>query len=1185
MLPGALFTTYKQYKHDTKVIVEWLADTARKCGYDPSTASQNTEAKKPKLKSSARKLARDSAAAAAKDNVASSTRIHVVKVRDFVPMAQCIADSKDTKIIIPLKILKIFKSCITARSTTHKWYETEPLEEEEKEGNITHEFFINSLKRSLQVLVPVAKLRELDQNHCALPNPSAQAYLNEKGGDNRYAHLEIQDIDEEAYEAMANAVSVTSSAAPNVNPQPTTPQAKVKYIAEDLDEFSEFHFALSCFMDDVTTLQYQLKSFWEQYANSEVDLTTVAVTTNTAIEMVKKAEQEFSKIKKPSLNGVYDRMRIPDIWFMECCIRDGVSPEDFSDTSSRKFFVPLMAWEQVKESYLLLFRLAIIYSNGTTPGLRGRDRIFAITRPAYLGTYNPELEFDDLSPEKQYEQIAAIVSDMFATVGGYCVLGEETPNDDMLMRGISYLQQHQVDPPMWLLFACQNFLDIHFVLKTRSERPYEELRDFALSACRTVKTHQRFLRDHPMPNMRPNNVEDEAAVDGTMREIEEWTLEDKMKQILNSAPMFGKTKKRRVWQDFEVLRMSPVLCGLWKYCFHIQLQWKGITLVNDTGIVAAAHIYNALLQNDYLGSAEKRIFWQDMEYLLDLHQAEDTFLGDKRPKTIEDCTKRLALVQGVAPQTFARRRRGNNHRVLRSRAGSKFLTPSTLVAKIFGQKYLTDTNTDWHLDQLDAIVGRKFEKDKSEMVAFNKKMNTLVKELDLNTQEARTELLISCAAKNNAAMAKSLSEETVNGLKIIIALAQYAINSAAFDCHWVGPVQQVLDEERQKLKEKENQRVEDKEIENPKDETAAVETSQSEHADAPSISPASAELQKHIDEGGINPKPLADPKKHLDLIVHKMQSVSKAPSNDGQESDIESFSSEDNDLFEGSTMSANKSLVEIMERWEQTKTLPIEIFIDILYDCLQAEYLDIQFDYFAFFRLVLSLMLEIQEAVVPILRPRLLDREGRASMIIDKPEGAVCVVPQLSLLVACDPLNAPNLLVLKPWLEVDLRPLQLAASIMKPWLKEHGDEYCLSEEEREDRRKKNVTKEGLRVKYIDDDSDDGAETSTTNDKSKERKIGWSSSVGIMEGLDAREMRQIFDHMKIEGHGGMTVAQTMAKLKGLELDEDDKELIQMQEEALRALEESKQSRRKKRESKPLQKEDGRHDPETDEEESE
>jgi len=83
MLPGSLFTTYKQYKDDTKTIVEWLADTAWRCGYDPNQASQDGESKKPKLKGRARKLARDVAATTtATANSTSGNKTYVVKIKE-----------------------------------------------------------------------------------------------------------------------------------------------------------------------------------------------------------------------------------------------------------------------------------------------------------------------------------------------------------------------------------------------------------------------------------------------------------------------------------------------------------------------------------------------------------------------------------------------------------------------------------------------------------------------------------------------------------------------------------------------------------------------------------------------------------------------------------------------------------------------------------------------------------------------------------------------------------------------------------------------------------------------------------------------------------------------------------------------------------------------------------------------
>lgn len=222
------------------------------------------------------------------------------------------------------------------------------------------------------------------------------------------------------------------------------------------------------------------------------------------------------------------------------------------------------------------------------------------------------------------------------------------------------------------------------------------------------------------------------------------------------------------------------------------------------------------------------------------------------------------------------------------------------------------------------------------------------------------------------------------------------------------------------------------------------------------------------------------------------------------------------------------------------------MFVDIISDSLQLEYLDIQFDYFAFFRSAFSLMLELQKELSPLIEPRLLDQaqSKRIHKLFSLNEGAVCIVPQLSLLVACDPLDAPNIISLRPWLEVDLRPLQTAAKIMRPWIRENGDIYCTTEHERESKRKENGLKEGPKVKYIEDED-------TTDDKAPaDRKVGWSSSIGLIESLNAREMREVFDAMKNDGPMGATVAETMARMGKLEqLSKEDQEVIDMRNYSL------------------------------------
>lgn len=1090
MLLGNLFNTYKQYKDDTRKITEWLAVTSRLCGYDPTAA--DPVVKPAKLKGRARKLARDAAANATAKSNASAGGTYTVRTWEYVPMAESIAKSPHTKVALPVSILKTFKRCISARSETSKWYEIDPDIEEQatkemKESNASHGYFTEILKKSLQVLLPLPQLVELDQK--GFDVTKLDKSKADTGAANQFAHLEVQDIDDAEYEALADA-AVTAKAA-----------TKAKFVPPELDVWSEWHFGLQCFMEDLDILQEKLKCLWEGYAEGEVDLTTASVTTNIAIEMVKRAEEDFHKLKKPNLKEMYRAESIPEIWFAECCIRDGVSTKDAYAREDKHFFCSLKAWSQVCESYLLLQRLVQVHSNGTMPNTRGRDRIFAFTRPAYLGTYNPELEWEDITVERQYEQVCALLNDMLTTLGTWIMIAQ-TPQDDMLLEGIAYIQENDVEPPMWLLFACQNFLNIHFALKTKSERPWEELRDFALSTRKTIKAHQAFMQEHPLPRMRSDA--DEEALADTLLDLEEWVLNDKIKQELEHLSQQGTGRKKRVWQDFELLRMSPVLCGMWKYTFCVQLQWKGISLLNDTGMLAAAHFYNCLYKNGYLHGETKT--WEDMEYLLDLHREEDTFMG-ARPHSIEDCTKRLAMVQGVAPQTFARRRRGNNHRVLRSRAGSKFLSPSTPVAKILGQMYLQhQLHADWHLEQLDTIVQQKFKVLRKNYDRFTKYLDKAIGQIHDQAQDydARVMALFSPI---------SLSEEGMKNPKRIAWCyepADTACRNAPAGAKWVGPVRKVMEKQ-------------------PRGQYYAE----------------MRELSKQIRAGGIEHLK-GDTNKILAFLAAKREELDTKYADgfpkakdmlnpEGLEQDIGSGLSEwipfPTEAFESR---------ELVLQWELNKSMPLHFFVDVVQDALSLEYLDIQFDYFAFFRSAMSLLLKIQEVLLPSLQSQLIE-DSQIHERIAEPEGALCIVPQTAMLVACDPQKAPNLLIIRPWLEVDPRPLGLAAEIMRPWLEEHGDDYIWTEDNREATKLNNIRKAGPKVRFINDDADVSLPNSA--------RLGYSSAVGIVEGMNAAEMREIYDAMRYDRPMGATVAETLNRLKGIELSEKDKENIRIRDQVL------------------------------------
>lgn len=153
--------------------------------------------------------------------------------------------------------------------------------------------------------------------------------------------------------------------------------------------------------------------------------------------------------------------------------------------------------------------------------------------------------------------------------------------------------------------------------------------------------------------------------------------------------------------------MHPLLSGMWLYSYQLEMSVRGLRLVNETQVMVAAHLYNALQQNKYLPDD---CVWEDAEYLLRIHRAANTFLGS-RPVSIEDCTKRLALAQGVSPQTFAADRRPGQ-RIVLSKTGGKSLRRSTPLSGIFIDRFLEEGTVELSLANIEEILNQRMKVQK-----------------------------------------------------------------------------------------------------------------------------------------------------------------------------------------------------------------------------------------------------------------------------------------------------------------------------------------------------------------------------------------------------------------------------------------------------------------------------------------
>lgn len=409
-------------------------------------------------------------------------------------------------------------------------------------------------------------------------------------------------------------------------------------------------------------------------------------------------------------------MDIPDalplFYFEICCAQDGVeSPEGIVGTRGVSI-VPHRMWPNVENSFFMMNNLLQLSRKGEVE----------LSRDAWLGTHDPELDQLKATNLQKCQSDTALMIDMITTIKPY-MQHCQSPVDDELMKGL-WLHATTRKRPLWLHFAGQVYLEIHHVLRSKAEMACEDLTDWALEARKTLRGHVKFNDKHGLAAARTDK--EEILVLSTKSKLEEWVLEDEARKVMNkylsTTRPIGQPNRtmieHRQWKENEVLRMHPLICGVWKYSFQLKLQRTGIQLVNESQIMIVIHLYNALQQCGYL---DRDCIWLDAEYLLNIHRKTNTFGGD-RPTTMEDCLKRLSIAQGVSPQTFASNRRNGSRPVVHSKKGPRFLQETTPIAGVFKKRYLEKGDMEYSVENIEEIVAARsqnaFAQDRDEEIAI-----------------------------------------------------------------------------------------------------------------------------------------------------------------------------------------------------------------------------------------------------------------------------------------------------------------------------------------------------------------------------------------------------------------------------------------------------------------------------------
>ncbi|KAL8743351.1 MAG: hypothetical protein Q9184_008126, partial [Pyrenodesmia sp. 2 TL-2023] len=314
---------YKKYKQDTDIVATWLAAKSKELGYTIDDEDcQKTNSISGRLKGKARKQEKEKENPAQGSSNPAAKPCYVVKIKDFVPLAEFLTGYTKPIIKVPVALAKALDRAIELR-TQHNEYSRQSTSQDNREtqfdADLSHSYFLKVLDRVREVLRPrmtVAMAADARPQHAKRGFSAGSSDAEEEEQiPNRFQMLDL----EEPSQAFLNA--------PGISPQPRVePPVKPSYEAEVDQSWEEKCMATFFLFEDIRLIRCYIRHIWEEYKHHRLDLISVAVTTNTAICLIRDMEEDFVKRFPGSAGNTGFKDTVQALFQLRCCLR-GENPE------------------------------------------------------------------------------------------------------------------------------------------------------------------------------------------------------------------------------------------------------------------------------------------------------------------------------------------------------------------------------------------------------------------------------------------------------------------------------------------------------------------------------------------------------------------------------------------------------------------------------------------------------------------------------------------------------------------------------------------------------------------------------------------------------------------------------------------------------------------------------------------
>ncbi|KAI8965245.1 hypothetical protein F5Y11DRAFT_22587 [Daldinia sp. FL1419] len=666
MLPPSLFSTYQQYKNDTDSIAGWLASTAKASGYSSGPLAN------PSGKGASTRLKGKARAEAKKNQSSSSTKPtsvnkYVIKINDFIPLAEFIVSKRD--ISIPNSLIATLRRVIIAREGFRTKLAEEGVVDEASEAK--HGHFIEILEKVQKILSPGTNAPTNDHAR-STPGTSQSKARAETTDDtfvNKFAGLEVHEPSEDFLNA------------PDVERPKVHEGDNVTYEVEPPSSREDLFMALTMLINDINLIRDRIEWIWTNYRDGFFDLAACAITTNTAIDLARKLMEDVV----PMFDDHGGLWRVLNEFHIFHAMMQGYEPLNQSPGNPDNFNYD--TYDLARGTYIVTYRIMDAFTRVVQP------RSIPLYKEGMFGYYDPRSTRDSKSGYQKFEEDRVLLMSFFTELMAVERGVVDYLVEDEFLRGIKELASTK-SVPFYLVFAAQVFLDIHHILRENVDWGFVTLQRNLQFWDRELTEHFEFHASLKIDNWP-------ASHDQMIRHLQmkmQYILGDPIHEVKVKAYLKQSQPIPASMEPNRMLKMSPVFSGLLLYYFRSHTWEIGIKLADAWGsITYSSHLYNALQREMFLLDR-----WPDMDLARATLGDSKFFVGDI-PANPADYFKKFCLQMGATAAMFTGKRRKNTAMV--SRSGPRGIKDGVPVSSMFMDRYRHGTGQiDWTAEHVAKIV-------------------------------------------------------------------------------------------------------------------------------------------------------------------------------------------------------------------------------------------------------------------------------------------------------------------------------------------------------------------------------------------------------------------------------------------------------------------------------------------------